>query len=176
MDLSAQAEEYLQMWSRLHINRPTTLRKAPHKAVLLLSVIDLIEEGVIAIPFIPLCDLLQRRFDTNWNQYVKFKGRFDCSLHHPFYRLKSDGFWQLVPRPGEPERPSPPGSAKALKERYFGAEIPEPLFRILQDPGYRHVFRTLLIDTYLTPDPGLPGMQIAAEGLLGIAMLLVAGA
>ena len=36
--------------------------KAPHKAVLLLSVIDLVEEGAIDTPRIELSDRLERKF------------------------------------------------------------------------------------------------------------------
>ena len=45
--------------------------KAPHKAILLLAIIDLIEENFIMTPYIDLTDELNEKFNDNWHRYLE---------------------------------------------------------------------------------------------------------
>lgn len=55
---------YSNLFGHLHTARRFG-RPAPHKAILLLSVIDLVENGTIKSPHIPLSDELIKAFDDN---------------------------------------------------------------------------------------------------------------
>lgn len=72
-------------------------RVAPHKAVLLLAISDLIEEGVLSSPLIPLDDCLNKAFSARWKRHVPINSGFNCMLSYPFFHLASSSFWELIP-------------------------------------------------------------------------------
>ena len=65
---------YIEAFSNLHTAKIKG-HKAPHKAVLLLAIIDLIEEGVISDPCIKLSEELINLKSATIIQYT-IKGRF----------------------------------------------------------------------------------------------------
>jgi len=71
---------------------------APHKPILLLSVIQLIESGVINTNKIYLSLELVSIFKTTWAQLVSTDHL--VSLPLPFYHMKSEPFWQLKANSG----------------------------------------------------------------------------
>ena len=77
------------------------------------------------------------------------------NLAMPFFHLRSEGFWQLVPRPGQE------GALVAVKsmssmnqvhELLLGAQLDPELFALLQQPAARDQLRTALIATYFAPE------------------------
>src|SRR5881628_3105023 len=70
----------------------------PHKPVLLLSILDLIERGQIKANEITLTPDLVNTFRS----YFKLvRGKSDQpSIENPFYQLSGDGFW-TVEKPGK---------------------------------------------------------------------------
>jgi putative restriction endonuclease len=78
-----------------------TKRKAPHKPILLLAVLDLVHSGVITSPYIDVTgDLveLNELFNLYWRRIVP-QGQ-TSSIAFPFSRLDREPFWELVPQPG----------------------------------------------------------------------------
>ena len=77
-----------------------TKRKAPHKPILLLAVLDLVHRGVITSPFIETGDLveLNELFNLYWRRIISL-GQ-SSSIAFPFSRLDREPFWELVPQPG----------------------------------------------------------------------------
>lgn len=57
-----ELRHYIDAFSSLHTAKVKG-HKAPHKAVLLLAIIDLIEEELIMTPYIDLSDELVERFN-----------------------------------------------------------------------------------------------------------------
>ena len=79
-----------------------TRRKAPHKPLLLLAVLDLVHRDVIATPFIDVtADLveLNELFNLYWRRVVALGQT--SSIAFPFSRLSREPFWELVPHPGK---------------------------------------------------------------------------
>lgn len=77
-----------------------TKRKAPHKPLLLLAVLDLVQRGVITTPFIAVSgDLveLNELFNLYWRRVVPLGQT--SSIAFPFSRLSREPFWELVPQP-----------------------------------------------------------------------------
>ena len=75
-----------------------TTHRAPHKPFLLLPIIDLVAQGHITSNSIePSFELTQ-----TWNEYyaVIMPPGLRTSMAYPFSRLKTDGFWERVPKPG----------------------------------------------------------------------------
>ena len=57
--------EYKESITQMTVNKKGS-NTAPHKAILLLAIIDLIERGSIRDSFIPLSDELIRTFNNIW--------------------------------------------------------------------------------------------------------------
>ena len=127
---------------------------APHKAIMLLSVIDLVEYGVTTSNQIEFSERLELQFQHNWSRYVGQSDIFQPRVGTPFWHLNNEPFWRLVPYEGGDEaiamhlqgNPYAPGPTRKLI-RY--AEIDQALFDLLQDETYRAKFRTTLIKHYL---------------------------
>ncbi|HAS39662.1 MAG TPA: HNH endonuclease [Microscillaceae bacterium] len=146
-------DQYLQRFKKLHVDhsRKNTLGSvAPHKPVLLLSIIQLIEDGVIESPQIYLTPELLATFKEYWEQLANPK--FHSEIAVPFFYLKSDGFWTLVPHLGQAQALSVSKGLKSfnqLTQKVAYAELDKELFRLWQNSQHRAYFRQVLLDTYL---------------------------
>ena len=156
---------YIQAFQSLHTAKVKGV-KAPHKAVLLLAVIDLVEEKVIGSPRIRLTDSLKNRFNEIWMRYIGHSAIFTADICKPFYHMQYEPFWNLVEKhstlmAAEPVTSSrerkdlPKGgyTVKAMREGYEYAEIDEELIYLLQNADNRAVLRVILINTYLSNQP-----------------------
>ncbi len=128
-----------------------TLHRAPHKPFLLLSIMDLIAEGSITKNFIvPSFELLDT-FNGYWNSIMPLGSK--TSMAYPYPRLKTDGFWHLIPNPGYENKININFSSMAkLREVCAGARMDEKLFRLLCKPETREQLRAVLIETYFAPE------------------------
>ncbi|MDJ1471882.1 HNH endonuclease [Cytophagaceae bacterium NT2B1] len=92
---------YIQAFSKLNVNRNKKMTSgvAPHKPVLLLSVIQAFEKGLIGSTHIPITPELIGLFKSNWNLLVKSPD-WSPTFALPYYHLKSEPFWELVPNAG----------------------------------------------------------------------------
>lgn len=139
--------KYKTLLSQLPVWKKDTLI-APHKAILLLSVFDLIETGAVTTPFIPLSDNLERVFRLNWEKYIPSPSPFYCRMEYPFYHLSTSPFWKLEKLPTfEKHREY---SMAALKRSFSGAKLSEDLFTtIVSDHNSLDELKRTLIDKYL---------------------------
>lgn len=83
----------------LKLKRDMKYGGAPHKPILLLSILDMYEQGVCDSARVYVTPELVASFKANWARLV------DSDRHYPifalpFYHLRSEPFWQLVPNPG----------------------------------------------------------------------------
>ncbi len=150
-------DKYIKMFSKLRTDRNRNLYpsftgyRAPHKPFLLLSVMDLIDQGRITENFIePSYELAEI-----WNGYYSqiMPPRSPTSMAYPFSRLHSDGFWHRLPREGyDPGIEYNIGSMKRLREIYLGARLDDELFLYLCDPETRESLRLVIIQTYFSPE------------------------
>ena len=112
---------YLDYFSSLHTNTQRGV-KAPHKAIMLLSVIDLVEYGVITSNQIEFSERLEQQFQHNWLRYVGQSDVFQPRVGTPFWHLNNEPFWRLVPYEGGDEaigmhlqgNPYAPGTTRKL--------------------------------------------------------------
>ena len=112
---------------------------------------DLIAQGSIRKNFIePSFDLVEI-WNGYWNAIMPI-GR-GSTMAYPFERLKSDGFWTLIPNEGyNTKRIYNAGSVAALHRYYMGATLDEELFVLLGNRKSREHLRFVLIQTYFSPD------------------------
>ena len=143
---------YTKQLSSLKTAKVTGL-KAPHKPILLLSVIDLIARGVISSNHIELSEDLERQFTQNWMRYVGDSLLFQAKITTPFWHLQNEPFWRLVSFDNvEVTKDNIRGSMYSvnnLRKQVKYAEIDRELFELLQSDDTRARLRVLLVSTYL---------------------------
>ncbi|KAB8144902.1 HNH endonuclease [Chloroflexia bacterium SDU3-3] len=130
-----------------------TMGRAPHKPLLLLSILDLIAQGQIQTNVIvPNADLLDV-FDLYW---VKVMGRErEGNLAMPFFHLRSEGFWHLIALPGQDALLSSARQIRSLRDlraAVLGASLDRNLFQLLTQPHSRDDLRRVLIERYFAPE------------------------
>ncbi|WP_313263596.1 hypothetical protein [Sphingobacterium sp.] len=87
-----------------HVKRANTrYGLAPHKPILLLTLVELIEKGIVIDNRFEVNVDLVGLFQENWRLLVRTSHQSDFT--QPFYYLQSDkaagqGFWHLHPNPG----------------------------------------------------------------------------
>jgi putative restriction endonuclease len=80
------------------LRRDSKFGGAPHKPVLLLSIIELIDENVIYSNRIYITAQLVAKFKDIWNLLVTIRHQPTFAL--PFFHMRSEGFWHLINKPG----------------------------------------------------------------------------
>jgi putative restriction endonuclease len=140
-------EEYAGRFARLRANRNRYQwpqfpgHRAPHKPLLLLSVIELFEQGALRDNMIEPTPELAETFDRYWWRVLPGERRGRIVL--PFFHLRGDGFWHLVPKPGREE---------VIWENTLGARLDESLYGLLLLQEGRDHLRAVLIREYFTPE------------------------
>ena len=108
-------------------------KPAPHKALLLLSVIDLVERGVINDCRVTLSDALIQQFKSNTTKLLGESILFQPKISYPFFHMRSEPFWELVsPRDGKVED-VPSYSLSTLKQNIAYARIDSELFELMKN-------------------------------------------
>ena len=139
-------QKYVQKMKRLRVDRAHGV--APHKPLLLLAVIELIERGQNPDNKIFLSPDLAETFIKYWLKITE--GRPNIGL--PFFHLKSDGFWHLHPNAGYEkvlEVADRITAVSRLREVIEYASLDNDLFVLLTDAGDREIIRQTLIHVYL---------------------------
>ena len=124
-------------------------RQAPHKAVLLLAIMDLVEDGSINTPRILLSNHLEAAFEKEWKRFIGSPLVFKCVIATPFWHMQNEPFYNLFLNTGEEVSGfSNPYSKKRLREETY-AVIDDDLFAQMRMKDSRDEFRKILIDKYL---------------------------
>ena len=89
-------QKYLQAFEKLRIDRAHGI--APHKPILLLSVLQTFQTGINTSTRIYITPELVALFKSNWSLLVTTQ--HSCRFALPFYHLTSDKFWKLIPKLG----------------------------------------------------------------------------
>lgn len=157
------SNELLARFARIKVSKSAT-DSAPHKPLLLLSVMDLVESGLITTNPIPRSAELTYQFLT-YSRVVAHR-RTGLDIRMPFHHLGGDGIWQPLDKS---LRPSPDNRVTMF------AQCPDAVVIAFQDPSFRDQARRLLIVKYFLPSEQL---SLAAslgipEGDLGLAVATV---
>jgi putative restriction endonuclease len=127
--------------------------RAPHKPLLLLSVLDAFEQGVVESNLIELTPDLGELFSGYWEKVLPFDRHGNIVL--PFFHLRSEGFWHLLPKPGKEEALSAASQMRSLsqlRDMVIGAHLDEPLYQLLCVREPRDLLRSVVIQTYFMPE------------------------
>lgn len=165
-----ELRHYIEAFSHLHTAKVKG-HKAPHKAVLLLAIIDLVEDGLLISPRIKLSDELEDRFNKVWHHYLGTSAIFTPDITKPYFHMQHEPFWRLVEHEESEilmvaedcpwiegkkvvkDLPQGSYSVKAMRNAFAYAEIDNMLFQLLQNTDARAMLRVILINEYLSNQP-----------------------
>ena len=146
MTTNELVQKYEKQLQSLNRASNKTLGKAPHKPILLLSIIQLIHKGEIQSNRIFITGELVIAFKSNWVQLVDTNHIPSFSL--PFFHLNSEPFWRLVYINGLSDSKEKISSLGKLKSRVAFAEIDKDLFELLLNPITRTEIESILLNAY----------------------------
>lgn len=122
-----------------------------HNACLLLTVLDLIESGLISRNFIEPSFDLAGIFQSYCAIALSISERESMSL--PFYQMGHSSFWELRPQPGQNQlKDQQVNSVEQLQHVYLGAKFSDDLYPLLLMPVSRRKLREVLIDNHIAPE------------------------
>ena len=145
--------DYVEAFKNLRTNNKYG-RKSPHKAVLMLTVIELFEKNILTDKEIYYDEKLKSVFLKVWNRVMPEEPLFHSEAYLPFWYLQNDSFWHIVPIRGKEEILSlmsdtniKPSEAK-LNDSVKYAELDEDLCFLMTLPSGRSSLKRALLETY----------------------------
>ena len=138
---------YSKKFERLRVDRAHGI--APHKPILLLSVIELIRKEFIEENKIYLSDELITTFLKYWNYLGSDSHNPDISK--PFFHMRSGKFWHLWANPGYEKAIASKVKLKTfaeVKQAIKYAHLDENLFEFLQEPMSRASLLVVLVSRW----------------------------
>ena len=131
-------------------------RKSPHKAILLLAVIELYEKNILMDNEIRYDETLKSTFLKMWNIVLPNESLFHPDVYLPFWYLQSDNFWHIVPYRGKEDILTlmrdtniKPSEAKIVDSVKY-VELDEDLYFLMTLPSGRSTLKRALLETYTT--------------------------
>ncbi len=132
-----------------HLKRDAKNGGAPHKPILILSIIRLFEKGIFINNEIHILPELVASFKSNWSQLV-------VTNHHPifampFYHMSSEPFWKLVANVGCEKWIESKSSMRSLKNLTTAinfALIDNEIVELLLQPVSRDILKISILDRY----------------------------
>lgn len=132
-----------------HLKRDAKNGGAPHKPILLLSIIRLFEKGIFTDCQIHILPELVASFKSNWTTLVE-------SNHHPifampFYHMNSEPFWKLIANVGCEKWIESKSSMRSLKNLTTAinfALIDNELTELLLIPESRDLLKISILERY----------------------------
>lgn len=124
-------------------------KQAPHKAVLLLAIMELVADGIIKDNHIVLSEELVNRFEHIWKQYIKEDAPFQQKVAPPYWHLKNEPFYHLYFNDGtEANEIDNPYSIKKLREIVY-ASFDHELYELIKTDSGREELSAILFVNYL---------------------------
>lgn len=147
MDLE-KLEKYINMIDNLHRNKSRG-EYAPHKPVLLITIIDAIARGMITNNLIRITPEFTALFRSYFQALVK-TGNWKERIVYPFRYLIYDGFWELVKNNQtlSAEQLGDPTSLNDLIEIIDGGKFTPDLWELLQDGMVRDILKNHILKMY----------------------------
>lgn len=146
-------QKYLKAFKKLRIDRAHGI--APHKPILLISVLQTFQHGINNNQRIYITPELVALFKSNWTSLVTTN--HDCRFALPFYHLTSDKFWKLIPNPGFENILQLSASMRSfanLNAAVNCAIIDEELCEIMYDRASNKIVTKFLLDEYFPNSKG----------------------
>ncbi|MEQ9297766.1 MAG: HNH endonuclease [Cyclobacteriaceae bacterium] len=139
--------KYSKKFQKLRVDRSHGI--APHKPILLLAILQSYDEGTIKGDRIYLSPELVAMFKSIWSQLVTTN--HDCRISYPFFYMKSEGFWRLIPKKGFGEiekMGSLMKSFSSLSAAVAYAQIDQSLYELCLNSKSNQTLKQQLLDEY----------------------------
>lgn len=141
---------YTTAFSHLHV-KVMDGRRFPNKAILLISVMELIRCGYILTNKIYLDNTIRIAFEYNWRLFIN---TLPPSIWTPFWHMKKEFFWHFQPvhTLDDVEKLSGPGETATIgkmKSEIEYAYLDKDLFILMQSSNGRSELFNILKTTYL---------------------------
>lgn len=163
--------KYIAQFRSLNTNKRAGI-DAPHKPILLLAIMDLVELGGINATRIELTEQLERAFLHNWKRYVGSSLLFQPKVATPFWHMQNEPFYKLYTNDGK-DLSGSPYSVKKLRENTY-AILDKELFDLMKDENCRAQLRVVLVSTYLQHQHITPDVMMSVLALLGTIINIAA--
>lgn len=142
-------QSYLARLASLDAVRPSG-QVAPNKAILLLSVIDMIDMGFVKSPELEMSKVLERVYRVNWQAYAGKDSPFKAQAARTFWALRREPFCTVRRCDGGrlEDIPLPP-TAVMLRRCGVQMVLDGELFGLLMDEDTRLRCRNVLKAAYI---------------------------
>lgn len=143
-------DKYIDLLKHMSVKITNGQRK-PNKAIMLLSVIDLIRCGYITDNRIYIEDTIQEAFEYNWRKYVNSN---PPTCWTPFWHLKNEPFWHFKPIVSLDEinsltKPGETASVLKMRTAIDYTYLDDTLFSLILDKDSRVLLTEVLINNYI---------------------------
>lgn len=145
--------DYIEAFKNLKTNNKYS-RKSPHKAILLLTVIELYETNALSDNVIYYDDKLKDAYQKVWDHILKNETLFHAEVYFPFWFMQSEDFWHIVPKRGKEEiialmidEHIKPSESKLIDCVKY-AELDEDLYFLMTLPSGRSSLKRALLESY----------------------------
>ena len=131
-----------------------TKRKAPHKPLLLLAIMDMVKRGLITSKFIGITGELTELtllFTSYWR--ILMPVTQTSSIAFPFSKMNSEPFWELVSPPDRQitkEAVNSISTVTQLRQLALGANLDEELFILMTNPESRAELTAALLRSFFS--------------------------
>ncbi|MBP1629295.1 MAG: endonuclease [Bacteroidetes bacterium] len=142
-------EKYKVLFSKLR--RDKSNGGAPHKPILLISLIQAYQKEIYTSKFIDINVDIVSLFKSNWASLVTSK--HSCIFTLPFFHLRSEPFWSLVPKYGYEEIVTSIKTIRSfneIKQLLEGAIIAEDLLLLMLNGETSNELLNHLLVTYFS--------------------------
>lgn len=141
---------YKSQFGNLHV-KITNCKKAQNKAIMLISVMELIRCKYITSNSIFIDDTIVEAFNANWNLYV---GENPPTAWASFWHMKDEPFWHFSPLNSVDDieklvAPGETASVGKMKSVIEYAYLDEDLFEIMKTTNGRTSLFEVLKENYL---------------------------
>ena len=137
-------QKYIKLFSKLRVDRTHGVA-APHKPVLLLSVLQLYQNKLVNDNRIYITPDLVSFFKVIWNLLVV--SNHTCNITYPFYHLRSSSFWKLIPK-RDFNQIKLTVSFSSLNASIECAVIDDDLHNLMMDIKSNSILQDILLETY----------------------------
>ena len=145
--------DYIGLFGNLSTNNRYS-RKSPHKAMLLLTVIEMYEKGLLSDNVIRYDEELKKQFVRVWSKFLNDETEFQPSAYLPYWYMQSESFWHIVPKRGKEDIISlfrdshvKPSESK-LYDCVDYAELDDDLYFLMTIPSGRSSLKRVLLESY----------------------------
>ncbi len=145
--------DYIEAFKNLKTNNKYS-RKSPHKAILLLTIIEMYETNVLTDNMILYDDTLKRTFLRVWERILRDEPIFHPEAYFPFWYMQNEDFWHIVPKRGQEDiltllrdNHIKPSENKLLDCVNY-AELDEDLYFLMTLPSGRSSLKRALLESY----------------------------